>query len=249
MSGNPLKASEAVEKVSWDKYVSEGKRAHKYVSKKKKKEDKYSSPFTQKGMSFKTDQFPMKKLTSPSPAKKPIGALDVISTDSLMNTSSILGRSGLESSPDPKASSTTVDKKHVNWDAVMGGGSKKDAVTSGSNTPLPAKKSPLMGDDDWILLDDWSSKTGGSKAPTKKKSPLKAPLVTAAIITGVATLIGTGISAYGKSRAERRAEEKERELERRRKLERSQDQMMEVVSSQADRHLSAAVSGGGWYVG
>ena len=78
MYKNPLKASDAVESESWDKYVAEGKRSHKH-KKEDKDKDKGKSPFAMVGMSFKTDQTPMKKLTVASPYKS-MSMIDLVST-------------------------------------------------------------------------------------------------------------------------------------------------------------------------
>ena len=80
MYNNPLKASDAVESESWDKYVAEGKRSHKHKKEDKDKDkDKGKSPFAMAGMSFKTDQTPMKKLTVASPYKS-MSMIDLVST-------------------------------------------------------------------------------------------------------------------------------------------------------------------------
>ena len=76
MYNNPLKASDAVESKSWDKYVEKGKVSHRP---KKEKKDKYKSPFAMAGMAFKTDQLPMKKLTVESPYKS-MSLLDYTTT-------------------------------------------------------------------------------------------------------------------------------------------------------------------------
>jgi len=189
MYNNPLKATEAVESESWDKYVEEGKRSHQHKNttnttdkskSKSKDKDPYNSPFAMAGMAFKTDQLPMKKLTVESPYKY----------DEKMNMA--------------KFSSGYIEE------VASGGLSSRLSV----DNPMPKHANEIYGGGFGI-----PSFGKNKKSPNKSKSPLKVvpwgPIITGiASLIGTGVSAAMTSSQARRDEEERRREERRRKLER-----------------------------------